>query len=223
MKSANKALLLVSSLLLLTGTQASASEVRTMFQAPANNGVKYWIEMYRGNTRYKTNHRTNFKNNDRLRFHVTSNIDGYAYLLLLQDGGGNQAVIFPSNGANNNRVSANKEIVIPSKTATLDIADPKGVEKLRLVFSRTAIDPNKYLDQKAGQGVRLASTQGAKSVVPDPVKVEITTPETASSDAGTKNVHLVPVNSAAKEPPEVLIVSSKAAEPLTVDVDLVHQ
>lgn len=151
-------------------------------QKPAeslNTGLRYWIEMKRdGNTQHVSN-KTQFKSGDSIRFHVRSNINGYAYILLSSGSRGEQSVLFPDEKAGeNNKIGAGREYILP-QDGSLTFDENPGTEKLTLLLSRTPIDAKSYLAKPAGnKEVTLiaSSSSGSKDLVPARIYVAYSAP-----------------------------------------------
>jgi hypothetical protein len=146
-----------------------------------NTGIQYWIELHHnGETIHATN-KTAFHTGDKIRFHVRPNIDGFAYIMLKSGSRGEQAVLFPSKGRDeNNKISRGKEIVLPDD-GMLSFDENPGTEKLTLLVSRKPIDTEAYLstgsansndsvDDKAPRLVAMSSS-GSKDLIPNQVLV----------------------------------------------------
>ncbi|MBY0549122.1 MAG: DUF4384 domain-containing protein [Candidatus Obscuribacterales bacterium] len=190
---------------------------------PLNTGVKYWIELERDGKTSKVSHRTAFKKDDRIRFHVIPNMDGFAYIVMLQGSNGDNSVLFPAKGASENKIHANKEIVIPTEGANLKFDDKAGLETLRLVFSRKDLDPDSQLKPTSGTAVMLAAKPGKKSFVPNGYSVDITTAKNESKEPATKSLTLETAEGRAAEGGEVIVVSDAPNRPLNVDIALMHE
>ena len=79
-----------------------------------NTGLRYWIEMRRNGTTQRVSNKFQFKSGDSIRFHIRSNIDGYAYILLSSGSRGEREVLFPDEKAGEkNRVGAGHDYVLP--------------------------------------------------------------------------------------------------------------
>jgi len=141
-----------------------------------STGVQYWIELKRGSKHNRVSNQYPFKTGDQVRFHVTPNIDGYAYVLLKSGSRGERAVLFPNEKAGeSNAVARGKEILIPGDGSYLCFDNNPGTERLSLVVSRTPINATAYLDNEAP--VMIASTEGgSKDLIPTKVYVSYGVP-----------------------------------------------
>lgn len=141
-----------------------------------STGVQYWIELKRGSQHVRVSNQYPFKTGDQVRFHVTPNIDGYAYVLLKSGSRGERAVLFPNEKAGeSNSVARGKEILIPGDGSYLCFDNNPGTEKLSLVVSRTPINATAYLDNEAP--VMIASVEGgSKDLIPTKVYVSYGVP-----------------------------------------------
>lgn len=126
-----------------------------------NTGMSYWIELRRGKTIKKVDNRTTFKSGDRIRFHVTPNIDGHAHCVMLQGSSGKQSVLFPVAGKDpSNKVTRGKDAIIPSVTF-LVFDNTKGTEHVRIAVSRNNIDTTALLQPV------LDMTQAMATITPN--------------------------------------------------------
>jgi len=144
-----------------------------------NTGLRYWIEMKRNGVTQRVSNKTQFKSGDTIRFHVRSNIDGYAYILLSNGSRGERAVLFPDDKAGEkNRVGAGRDYVLP-QDGSLTFDENPGVEKLTLLLSRTPIDAQAYLAKPAGEKeltLIASASDGAKDLVPARIYVAYSAP-----------------------------------------------
>jgi hypothetical protein len=110
-----------------------------------NTGIQYWIELHHDGQIIHATNKTAFHTGDKIRFHIRPNIDGFAYIMLKSGSRGEQAVLFPSKGRDeNNKITHGKEIVLPDDGMLSFDANP-GTEKLTLLVSRKPIDTESYL------------------------------------------------------------------------------
>ena len=142
-----------------------------------NTGLRYWIELKRGHSVLRVTNKTQFRSGDSIRFHVKSNIDGYAYILLSQGSVNEKAVLFPDPASKeNNRLERGKEYTLP-ESGYLTFDDNPGTEKLTLLLSRTPIDAEAYLSKPQRQVTMIASAQtGSKDLVPAKIYISYNTP-----------------------------------------------
>lgn len=142
-----------------------------------NTGLRYWIELKRGSSVLRVTNKTQFRSGDSIRFHVKSNIDGYAYILLSQGSVNEKAVLFPDpSSKENNRLERGKEYTLP-ESGYLTFDDNPGTEKLTLLLSRTPIDAEAYLSKPQRQVTMIASAQtGSKDLVPAKIYISYNTP-----------------------------------------------
>lgn len=188
-----------------------------------NTGITYWIELKRGTKKSRVSNKTDFKNGDNIQFHVTPNISGFAYILMMKGSKGDQSVLFPGEGATANKISSGQEIVLPTNGKYLVFDETPGLETLRLLVSRSKIDPNSHLS-KPGQ-VRVASSgTRTKSLIPDDHAVSIVGGEDEDSDeAPHKNLTLENGKSKPDQAGTVTVVSRDPSRLLSVDVALNHK
>ncbi|HNM50339.1 MAG TPA: DUF4384 domain-containing protein [Candidatus Obscuribacter sp.] len=142
-----------------------------------NTGLRYWIELKRGGTVSRVTNKTQFKTGDSIRFHVRSNIDGYAYILLSCGSREERSVLFPDpHVVENNKLERGKEYALPSD-GYLTFDENPGTEKLTLLLSRSPINAEAYLSRPQRQVTMIASAQtGSKDLVPAKIYVSYNTP-----------------------------------------------
>jgi hypothetical protein len=135
-----------------------------------NTGVQYYIELVRDGKKIKVTNKYGFQNGDKIKFHVKSNIDGYAYILLKSGSRGEQSVLFPNQG-DDNKVKRGDDYVIPSD-GFLTFDENPGTEKVSLVLSRMPIDAQAYLSTPVEAPTLIASAStGSKDLIPSRVLV----------------------------------------------------
>jgi hypothetical protein len=133
-----------------------------------NTGVQYWIELRRNGKSSRVSNKFDFQSGDRIKFHVKSNISGFAYVVLKEGSKGEHAVLFPdSKLPDDNRVKAGVDYAIPGDGFLLFDSEP-GSEKLMLILSRDTIHPDDWIRTNSTKPrVLVASRQpGAKDLVP---------------------------------------------------------
>jgi Domain of unknown function (DUF4384) len=119
------------------GAAANAAKVKT--------GVRYWIELHRGGKTYHVTNQQKFLSGDQIRFHVQATVDGYAYIVLRSGSQGEQAVLFPQeNQADNNKLNRETDYALPAEDFLTFDSHP-GIEKVTLLFSKSALNPTKVL------------------------------------------------------------------------------
>lgn len=205
-----------------------------------NTGLQYWIELKRGGKVLNVSNKFAFKSGDKIRIHVKSNIDGYAYVMLLEGSRGEQSVLFPDpQFHDNNKVRANHDIPIPAEGFLAFDQNP-GTEKLVLLLSRTQIDAVKYVADKARARVQIAAVpNGSKDLIPgsvvlayadqDNTKANSVTPSSqgsqSSPDPNDKpDTNTVAANNENADNSAVTtLIQKNPEEVLAVDVALMHQ
>ncbi len=193
------------------GMPSAYAGVKDMFYQQLNNpsqqintGMSYWIELRRGATIKRVDNRTTFKSGDRIRFHVTSNIDGHAHCVMLQGSSGKQAVLFPVPVKDpSNSVTRGKAAIIPS-TTFLVFDNKKGTEHIRLAVSRNNIDTNALLQPV------LDMTQAMATITPN-----------AAVDATQGKPQLLVAFGGGSSPPNPLPQAAKppASDPPALSMD----
>jgi hypothetical protein len=160
-----------------------------------NTGIQYWIELHHDGQVIHATNKTAFHTGDKIRFHVRPNIDGFAYIMLKSGSRGEQAVLFPSKGRDeNNKITRGKEIVLPDDGMLSFDANP-GTEKLTLLVSRKPIDTESYL---------FAATATASGPPPD-----ADTNSKAPTEASSKEPQV-----AMAEPPRLVAMASSGSKDL---------
>ena len=135
-----------------------------------NTGVQYSIELIRDGKRTRVTNKYGFQNGDKIRFHLKSNIDGYAYVLLKNGSRGEQSVLFPNSG-DDNKVKRGDDYLIPAD-GFLTFDENPGTEKVSLVLSRMPIDAQAYLSTPKEAPTLIASAStGSKDLIPSRVLV----------------------------------------------------
>ncbi len=165
-----------------------------MNAAKVKTGVRYWIELNRkGKTSHVTNQQT-FLNGDRIRFHVQATVDGYAYIVLRSGSQGEQAVLFPQEKMENNRLNRETDYALPAEDY-LTFDEHPGTEKVTLLFSKTALDPTKVLAasfKDANHVVLTAPSQsasGSKDLIPARTSVTYQSVESLTRNDSTANLY----------------------------------
>lgn len=80
---------------------------------PKNAGIKYWIELRRNGSMSQVDEDTVFRRGDKIRLHVTSNINGYGQVVLRKGSSGKSTILFPIAGQSA-KVTAGKEFRLPA-------------------------------------------------------------------------------------------------------------
>jgi len=145
-----------------------------------NTGLQYWIELQRGGQTLKVNSKHQFVSGDRIRFHVRSNIDGFAYILLSSGSRGEKCVLFPNDKSNDdNKVVAGKDYDLPGDGYLTFDKNP-GTEKVTLLLSRGPIDAKAYFNEPKEEATLIASVgNGSKDLVPSKIVVAYNSPAPA--------------------------------------------
>ncbi len=203
-----------------------------------NTGLQYWINLNRDGKTMKVTNKFNFKTGDRIKFHVKSNINGFAYIILKSGSRGEQSVLFPDRSNNeDNHVVRGKEYILPNE-GCLTFDENPGLEKVSLVLSRTPLDAKAYLNHSDAAPTLIASTSsGSKDLIPQRVLVsfpdnrkEPDVPLTtrnkvvAKQEVPKKKKTKSPTNKVGtkEEADVVTVVSSLPENVLHIDVDLHH-
>lgn len=143
-----------------------------------NTGLSYWIELKRGKSVQRVTNKTQFKTGDSIRFHVRSNIDGFAYILLSCGSRQEKSVLFPDERiGEKNHIEAGKEYTLPSD-GYLTFDENPGTERLTLLLSRNEMNAEAYLQGPKRNGVTMIASNmtGSKDLVPAKIYVSYNTP-----------------------------------------------
>lgn len=131
-----------------------------------NTGVQYWIELKRNGRVTRVNNKFDFQSGDRIKIHVKSNIDGFAYVILKEGSEGEHAVLFPdAKLRDDNRIKAGCDYALPGDGYLMFDSHP-GNEKLMLVLSRGAVRADEYLKTNRPRVLVASREPGAKDLIP---------------------------------------------------------
>jgi hypothetical protein len=115
---------------------------------PAVTGLMYWIDLRTEKDELlRVDSSRTFHSGERIRIHVTSNVDGHLVIMQSQDGGPIQ-MLFPSGKTWDNKVQKFQDRTFPSENAWFKFDNKTG--ELRLLMMVTA-------DPVSGGGELLAS------------------------------------------------------------------
>lgn len=146
----------------------AAETVSSQSQMPT---LSYWIELARDGKHYSCNNKSVFRSGDEIRIHVISNMDGFAYILMKQGSSGAHALLFPeAQTGRSNKIAAGHDYALPS-ARWLKFDEKPGTEKLSLIFSRNALDPDssKYLG--VTNCIVSSDRSGAKDLCPTRMQI----------------------------------------------------
>lgn len=102
----------------------------------SNTGFRYWIELVRSGHTSRVNSRKHFRSGDQIKFHIASNIDGFAHIVLVGGSTGAKSVLFPVPGKDvSNAVRRGHECTVPAN-GYLVFDNNKGCEHLQIALSR---------------------------------------------------------------------------------------
>lgn len=141
-----------------TAAEAGDSLARDMYyqqlSEPArssNIGFRYWIELQRQGQTTRVSNRCRFRTGDKIKFHVSPNIDGYVHIVMIGGTSGNKSVLFPIPGKDfSNAVHRGNECTVPS-TSFLQFDSTRGCEHLQVVLARRKLSNNELLRSGAPQ------------------------------------------------------------------------
>lgn len=186
---------------------------------PINMGVSYWLELERDGKKQRVSNKHKFLNGDQLRIHVKPNADSYAYIVMMQGSKGDKAVLFPTADKEDNKIKANKEVVLPTEDKYMKFDNTPGLETLRVIVSRSKIDPEKQLQDKPKESVKITHEEDTKSdKVPDGTVVCIVM--NGAKFNGARNLTVETDKKEAEN--ETLVVNKDPNKALTIDIALNH-
>ncbi len=177
---------------------------------PAVTGVMYYLELLRPSgelTRVNSDHV--FHSGDRIRLHLSSNIDGNLIIFQSEDGSEPQ-VLFPSPklADGSARVTKGSDVVLPSPKAWFKFDDHPGQILLRLKLSADSkpspVDDNPTLMADAGSAHDIQEAQmGSKALV-------------------------IETDDSPSDPSKVVVVDTRrdskiAPGQIAIDIKLIHQ
>lgn len=150
------------------GSSAIASQNRAkdmyyqQLQTPAqsiNNGIQCSIELIRKGRRQIVDNRYAFKSGDKIRFKITPNFDGYAYILMAKGSSGAQKILFPTAAiGSSNKVARNRTYSLPVGQ-TLVFDKRQGLETVQLILSRSPVSQAALLNNLAAPHTVVAAQQ----------------------------------------------------------------
>lgn len=186
---------------------------------PINMGVSYWLELERDGKKQRVSNKHKFLNGDQLRIHVKPNADSYAYIVMMQGSKGDKAVLYPTADKEDNKIKANKEVVLPSADKYMKFDNTPGLETLRVIVSRGKIDPEKQLQDKPKESVKITHDEDTKNdKVPDGTVVCIVM--NGAKFNGARNLTVETDKKEAEN--ETLVVNKDPNKALTIDIALNH-
>ncbi|HEY9787145.1 MAG TPA: DUF4384 domain-containing protein [Candidatus Obscuribacterales bacterium] len=158
-------------------SKTDPSYAKGLFREEAHPGFKYWLELNREGRVQRVSSQFPFKTNDKIRLHLTSSIDGYAYILLKSGSRGEKAVLFPDEkSGEDNRIFRGREYVLPAD-GFLTFDENPGKERLSLVLSKKPIDAVAFLDDTKEPITLIASAKdGSKDLIPTKIYVSYGVP-----------------------------------------------
>jgi hypothetical protein len=176
-----------------------------------NNGLSYWIELTRAGKVYRCNNKVKFKSGDEIRFHVVTNADGFAYILLKKGSSGGHKLLFPDEETGiDNHILKGHDYVIPTEAA-LAFDNQKGAEIVGLLFSRTKLKPEQYMNIPTLTCFVSAHQDGSKDLVPTRMQLSWDDPDPV----------IIPGEVASAGAPQV--VSFSADQDMKVDINSSRQ
>ncbi len=145
-----------------------------------NIGLHYWVELTPKGSKepQRVSNKHAFRSGDQIQFHIRSNIDGYAYVVMRSGSRGESSVLFPDPAhSDNNRVEHGIDYALPSGSESFEFDKNAGTEKLTLLLSRSPINAQAYLAKPSEAPTVIASASiGSKDLVPSQVFVAYASP-----------------------------------------------
>ncbi len=191
-----------------------------------NTGLKYWLELKRKNEpAQRCSNKTEFNTGDKIRIHVKSNVDGYAYIMMLQGSNGEKEVLFPAEDLGDNKVKAGSYITLPVPSnqdiaAWLKFDEHPGTELIRMIISRKKIDPKKQMQLQAS-GVVLGDKESWSDEVHAGTVVSIKAPKGSEIKSELRNL-VIDHDTLPHNEGETTVVA-EGCEILAVDIALTHK
>jgi hypothetical protein len=192
-----------------------------------NNGLQYWIELNRKGQVLRVSNKFAFKSGDKIRIHVKSNIEAFAYVMLREGSSGEQSVLFPdARFHDDNKFKASEDYPVP-RDGYLAFDQTPGTEKLILLLSRQALEPAKYLADKTKKRVTIAAVpSGAKDLIPGSVVLAYSADDSPATGKMPEKVP-TPVSNAVlasnSEQAVTTLVQTDPNQVLAVDLALLHE
>jgi hypothetical protein len=122
----------------VSGNQKKTAAPQKLY-VPAVTGLMYWIEMRdEKNQLVRVNANRQFKTGERIRLHVTSNVNG-ALTILQGLNSEPPELLFPPAVGGDNRVEAYKEKIFPSETGFFRFNSKAGNIRLLLMVQATGV------------------------------------------------------------------------------------
>ncbi len=157
----------------LSGSHGAAHHTTASSGTAGKNGLSFYLELVRNGKKSKVDSRYRFRSGDKVKFHITSNFDAYAHIVMLQGSSGNQEVLFPVAGKDpTNHISRGKDYAIPSVTWLIFDNTP-GREHVRIALTKRDEDPAKFLQPQATQQMAMATISPNQAIDPSNGKSQI--------------------------------------------------
>jgi hypothetical protein len=216
-------------MMLFSNASAKADEsVRGMYveqehnqTVAKNTGLCYYLELKRGDNPVKRcTNKTAFRNGDKIRIKLKSNVDGYAYIVQLQGSEGDKSVLFPGEDLGSNKIHAGTWMTLPKGSegndAWMKFDKHPGTEVIRMLVSRKKID----MDTDSGSSSVVIASGDGEDKVPEGTLVAIVVPKGSKISSNSRN--LTVEQDAAPEKVGETTVVGKANKTLAVDMALNH-
>ncbi len=101
---------------------------------------------------------------DRIRFHVQSNVDGYAYIFLISGSQGSRSILYPyPEQPQDNTIKRGQQYVLPGN-GNLAFDSHPGIEKVTLLISKRPLDASNYLAKHSKRAVIVSDAHGSKDI-----------------------------------------------------------
>ena len=164
-----------------------------------NNGVQCWIELRRDGQSRRVSNKFDFRSGDEIRFHVKTNTDSFAYIVLTEGSRGERAVLFPAKGhVDDINLKANTEYTIPGDGFMAFDSNP-GTEKVTVILARAQVEPDQYMHEDFKNKVVIASTKGgSKDLIPGSFVVSMANDESNTPRAQVSGATNIAASDATK-------------------------
>ncbi len=154
-----------------------------------NTGMSYWIELRRNGKLMRVDSRFAFRSGDKIKFHITPNVDGHAHIVMLSGSSGAKSVLFPVPGKDaTNVVHRGKDQAVPSSSFIV-FDQKKGREHLRIAISRKNVNTAQFLKPQSSSEIAMANISSNPAIDPtdgrDQIKISMPEDSPTSNAAST--------------------------------------
>jgi hypothetical protein len=148
------------------GHATTTSHSSAASHGTGRTGMSFYIELIRNGRKQNVDSRYHFKAGDQIKFRIVSNINGYAYVGLMQGSSGAQTLLFPVAGKDpTNQIARGREYSIPQVTY-LQFDNKPGREHVRVAILKQEIDAQKVLSLQSSSQASMASISSNPAIDP---------------------------------------------------------